>query len=957
MDPDIFTLASDCRQSFVTLGKELLARPTVLMPRESVENEGGRFRVWCGNLGALQQSFASLDYRLRESPVILSTVCGLLQQLRSNLDESISVVSGSRLAFEDQTQPGDSSDESADDSEDDDGNPIRQRHELSMRLLSIVDLVKKLYELGFRIRDPRLRPSSSKATRYREIDPDTGVDLFDAFPQFDRQHVDALLESLRRGREPPSASDEDPDYLMPRLAASITLRRKHFRYWEKHGKKLSLHTVPRIKPVEATEDPRPASQGQRNQVPQLIRPLGTDEPKTLMSMTEATNHQDNLDDMTERGTVVSYASTTLDADGHRLELPNPPTEALRGKDFVCPYCSVICPARYGQRKAWRSHVLHDLQPYICTYQDCPEPSRLYRSKRQWADHESSRHRRLYRCYEHPELLYKTPDRLKAHLQREHSSRLTDEQIDSLVELSGVNISDERSNCPICFEPAPFAKGLENHLAHHLERLAMFALPRPVEDGASTTDKLDSEGMGKRSSDSGRSLGPPVFSDHGAPNSAASDQNSTPREPESLIPRRLEWEVSADPEFRLDALRVIHDLFCRLNGELSESAKDDEKMLVRSPQELVCLALDEEQRVATESPSTYRDAMMQRILIYQEMTPGQWRDKLVEHDLGRQIHSIPPAGEGEVPQEEGQVEETPEQRLQKLDRRTFDRWRKVLLGSRRFDVWSNVVDAAEVLRRKDRLKRATLLLIFATKGQSAHSGAAEFSKVYAFAELAHTYGERGLWDESGNLLVKLVEMRKASFGDEDEPTLLAMERLAAIYFTLKQWKESESLWKDIIKIRERKGGIKENAKMLVNLAFLATVYQKQDRLDEAETINAEIEELSSWALKSGGLLGLHSVKVLATFYGGRGKLDEAVGLLERLLKAERVHLGETHHSTIETMGQLAVLLHDQGYLERALGLMRKSVQLQRKHSGRINARPRANISLLAEWEREWETRED
>lgn len=88
MDPDIFTLASGCRQSFAALTKELIVRPSVLMPRELVENEGGRFRVWCGNLGALQQSFASLDYRLRESPVILSSVCGLLQQLRSNLVES-----------------------------------------------------------------------------------------------------------------------------------------------------------------------------------------------------------------------------------------------------------------------------------------------------------------------------------------------------------------------------------------------------------------------------------------------------------------------------------------------------------------------------------------------------------------------------------------------------------------------------------------------------------------------------------------------------------------------------------------------------------------------------------------------------------------------------------------------------------------------------------------------------
>ena len=88
MDPEISNLASDCLQSFVGLNKEMDTHPSALMPRETMEDECGRFRIWCGNMGALQQSFASLDYRLREAPVMLSSVCRLLQQLRSNLAES-----------------------------------------------------------------------------------------------------------------------------------------------------------------------------------------------------------------------------------------------------------------------------------------------------------------------------------------------------------------------------------------------------------------------------------------------------------------------------------------------------------------------------------------------------------------------------------------------------------------------------------------------------------------------------------------------------------------------------------------------------------------------------------------------------------------------------------------------------------------------------------------------------
>lgn len=98
-------------------------------------------------------------------------------------------------------------------------------------------------------------------------------------------------------------------------------------------------------------------------------------------------------------------------------------------------------------------------------------------------------------YEHADQLYQTPDRLKAHLQRDHADHFTDTQMDSLVALSAVSVSDERAHCPTCFESAPFVKGLENHLANYLERFVFFALPRLVDDVDSTADKPGSQRMG------------------------------------------------------------------------------------------------------------------------------------------------------------------------------------------------------------------------------------------------------------------------------------------------------------------------------------------------------------------------------------------------------------------------------------------------------------------------------
>ena len=89
IDLDIFHLAERCLWSFAQLGAELHGRPTEFMSPKEIQDLHGRFRIWCGNLGALQQSFASLDYRLREAPVMFTNICKLLQQLQSNLVESM----------------------------------------------------------------------------------------------------------------------------------------------------------------------------------------------------------------------------------------------------------------------------------------------------------------------------------------------------------------------------------------------------------------------------------------------------------------------------------------------------------------------------------------------------------------------------------------------------------------------------------------------------------------------------------------------------------------------------------------------------------------------------------------------------------------------------------------------------------------------------------------------------
>jgi len=58
------------------------------MPPGKIEAELGRFKIWSGNLGALQSGRSSLDFRLRESTVMQTNVMKLLTKLDLTLQKS-----------------------------------------------------------------------------------------------------------------------------------------------------------------------------------------------------------------------------------------------------------------------------------------------------------------------------------------------------------------------------------------------------------------------------------------------------------------------------------------------------------------------------------------------------------------------------------------------------------------------------------------------------------------------------------------------------------------------------------------------------------------------------------------------------------------------------------------------------------------------------------------------------
>lgn len=72
-------------RDFQSLSNALATRESQALDHEALQDEFGRFRVWSGNLGALQKGHSSLDYRLRDAPLLLNEVSKLLGELEKNL--------------------------------------------------------------------------------------------------------------------------------------------------------------------------------------------------------------------------------------------------------------------------------------------------------------------------------------------------------------------------------------------------------------------------------------------------------------------------------------------------------------------------------------------------------------------------------------------------------------------------------------------------------------------------------------------------------------------------------------------------------------------------------------------------------------------------------------------------------------------------------------------------------
>jgi ankyrin repeat protein len=139
----------------------------------------------------------------------------------------------------------------------------------------------------------------------------------------------------------------------------------------------------------------------------------------------------------------------------------------------------------------RKHVFQDLEPYMCTYEDCPIAHKTYATRRAFITHEIRHHREVARKFG-CNFCGKGFDRKRDAKKHIHFDKCRwSTKLDSLsnpkgrYSKRGFHITEERvanSVCPFCAKEITGGCGnLTQHLGKHLEEVSFAVVRKPYEE--------------------------------------------------------------------------------------------------------------------------------------------------------------------------------------------------------------------------------------------------------------------------------------------------------------------------------------------------------------------------------------------------------------------------------------------------------------------------------------------
>lgn len=141
----------------------------------------------------------------------------------------------------------------------------------------------------------------------------------------------------------------------------------------------------------------------------------------------------------------------------------------------------------------RKHVLSDLRPYVCTFENCD--IKLFSNRQDWFDHEVQCHRSRWGCQFCSHTPFLTLDSFQAHFKKSHGKGFSQDQIEAVCQASQFSVDHmEALDCPFCLDWDAQLRSLNphvtadekivvtpnqfrRHVGGHMQQLALFAISR------------------------------------------------------------------------------------------------------------------------------------------------------------------------------------------------------------------------------------------------------------------------------------------------------------------------------------------------------------------------------------------------------------------------------------------------------------------------------------------------
>lgn len=167
------------------------------------------------------------------------------------------------------------------------------------------------------------------------------------------------------------------------------------------------------------------------------------------------------------------------------------------------------PVSVAELTGTRKHIMRDLAPYVCTYEKCTEPDQMFDNRDAWFSHESQ-HYSAYFCgiQSHPP--HDNFVSFRDHMTSIHSTSISHDGDTSKMEIFLRRVPRLDGQCNLCAQPT---NHLKHHIGRHLERIALFALPRNHAPDDAEAEQLEDynasvgnvQGSDRRSSQTDRLL--------------------------------------------------------------------------------------------------------------------------------------------------------------------------------------------------------------------------------------------------------------------------------------------------------------------------------------------------------------------------------------------------------------------------------------------------------------------